>query len=71
MTSKCEFEKYSFPAILQNTSSRILFTSCVNVVTVSLREKKKKKELEFFSRDGFEIFTEKSDFWICVLMESY
>ena len=47
MTSKCEFEKYSFPAILQNTSSRILFTSCVNVVTVSLREKKKKKSLSF------------------------
>lgn len=47
MTSKCEFEKYSFPAILQNTSSRILFTSCVNVVTVSLREKKKKKSWSF------------------------
>lgn len=70
MTSKCESVKYNFPAILQNTSSRFLFTCCVNVVTVSLREKKK-KELEFFSRDGFEIFTEKSDFWICVLMESY
>ena len=49
MTSKCEFEKYSFPAILQNTSSRILFTSCVNVVTVSLREKKKKKKSWSFS----------------------
>lgn len=35
------------------------------------QSKGKKKELEFFSRDGFEIFTEKSDFWICVLMESY
>lgn len=69
MTSKCESEKYNFPAIFQNTSSRFLFTCCVNVVTVSLR--KKKRELEFFSRDGFEIFTEKSDFWICVLMESY
>ena len=69
MTSECESEKYNFPAIFKNTSSRFLFISCVNVVTVSLR--KKKKKLEFFSRDGFEIFTETSDFWICVLMEHY
>lgn len=41
MTSECESEKYNFPAILKNTSSRFLFISCVNVVTVSLRKKKK------------------------------
>ena len=35
------------------------------------QSKKEKKKLEFFSRDGFEIFTETSDFWICVLMEHY
>ena len=42
MTSECESEKYNFPAILKNTSSRFLFINCVNVVTVSLRKKKKK-----------------------------
>lgn len=39
MTSEYEFEVSSFSAILQNTSSRLLFINGVNIVTGNLRAK--------------------------------
>lgn len=62
MIYKCESEGSRFLAILQTTSSRLLFIKGVKVVTGSLRKNGELGLFFFFFRYSFEIFTKKSDF---------